>query len=187
MIPVHSAIFFTFIKKRMIHKYAFLSLLLFTAIGCSSDTDMSEKLSTDYSYEKLNKAHWLLGDWQQQTEDGILLEHWERMNDSTYNGSSYMLIGKDTSSAESMVFMERGDTVTYIPTVRDQNNNQAVKFTLTKSGDSLLIFENPLHDFPQKISYELLSEDSILAEVSGKMEGKVKTISFPYVRVKPAL
>ncbi len=184
---ISSAFLFTFTKRINMYKYLILTILIIIMIGCSSDDKYPGDSYPRYSYEKLNKTFWLLGNWQHITEDGINLEHWERKNDSTFIGSSCVLIGQDTASAETLVLEQRHDTVTYNPTVRNQNHNQSVKFTLTKATDSLLVFENLQHDFPQKISYGRISEDSIIAEISGKLKGKETVISFPYTKVKPAL
>ncbi len=168
-------------------KYLTLSLIALTTFSCSSDNDTVDNSAPAKNYEKLNKASWLLGDWEQQTEDGTATEHWERQNDSTFIGSSYFLIEKDTVSAETMVLEQRGDTLTYNPTVREQNDMQAIQFTLTSSSDSMLVFENPAHDFPQKITYKIITADSIFAEISGNIKGEQKKISFPYTRLTPSL
>jgi hypothetical protein len=31
-------------------------------------------------------AHWLLGQWEAQSDGGTLTETWKKANDSTYNG-----------------------------------------------------------------------------------------------------
>ena len=40
-------------------------------------------------------------------------------------------------------------------------------FKLVKSGPKEVVFENPTHDFPQKISYRLEPDGSLLAELAG--------------------
>ena len=72
----------------------------------------------------------------------------------------------------------------YIPTVKEQNSGKAVKFKLTSSSDTQLIFKNPKHDFPHTISYTQISNDTLLAEISGMMEGKHNSRKFPMTRVK---
>jgi hypothetical protein len=70
------------------------------------------------------------------------------------------------------------DTWIYSVTAGKQNNGQAVLFTATKNTATELVFENPEHDFPKKITYTLVTPDSLYAEISGvgKKQG------FPFKR-----
>lgn len=135
-------------------------------------------------YNELKKAVWLLGSWQQKSAKGITTESWQKLNDSTYQAQSYELRGKDTVSAETIRLEQHGSNLYYIPTVKNQNDGKPVIFTSTKSGAGKLIFENPTHDFPQKISYTQISKDSLLAEISGISKGKLRAVKFPMGRVK---
>ena len=47
------------------------------------------------------------------------------------------------------------------------------------------VFENPQHDFPQRISYELKGDGTLLAAIEGTKNGKTRRVEFPYRPVKP--
>ncbi|MDT3404332.1 DUF6265 family protein [Mucilaginibacter terrae] len=128
-----------------------------------------------------NHAAWLLGTWQNKSPQGLLVEKWQKLNDSTYTGKSYFLAGKDTAFTESIVLEQRGGKLYYIPTVKNQNDGKPVKFTQAGKG---LVFENPAHDFPQRITYTQIKPDSLVAEISGMSKGKFKSEKFPMGRVK---
>ena len=49
--------------------------------------------------------------------------------------------------------------------------------------DSAVIFENPAHDFPQRIIYRRRGADSLLARVEGMRGGRLRGLDFPYRRV----
>jgi hypothetical protein len=136
------------------------------------------------SLPELNKMEWLLGSWENHSEEGDAAEIWKKENDSTYSGVSYFIVGKDTVSSEKISLEQRGDEVFYIPTVNDQNAGKPVKFKLTSSENDQLVFENPSHDFPQKITYRKFSKDSLMAEISGKLNGKESAQQFPLTRKK---
>ena len=57
-----------------------------------------------------------------------------------------------------------------------------VSFKLVKSSDSEAVFENPAHDFPQRIIYRLESKDSLFARIEGKEKGVSKGMDFRYKR-----
>ncbi|MFT3827501.1 MAG: DUF6265 family protein [Chitinophagaceae bacterium] len=133
---------------------------------------------------EIAKASWLLGNWQNNTPRGLLTESWQQKNDSTYTGKSSFVRGKDTLSSETLTLQERGGSLYYVPVVKDQNNGQPVTFKLTSSSATQLVFENPAHDFPQKITYTLVTKDSLLAVISGMRNGQERAVQFPMGRVK---
>ncbi len=122
--------------------------------------------------EKLNPAQWIIGNWQQQTDKGILTETWERKNDSVYLGSCYFINETDTLHSETILLEQRADSITYSANVKGQNNDKAVPFTLTSANTLSLVFENPVHDYPQKIVYQKNKSNGLLVTVSGILHGK---------------
>lgn len=122
---------------------------------------------------------WLPGKWENQTQRGKMVEEWSRQNDSTYTGKSYMITATDSISLESITLKKEGNDIFYIPIVKSQNNDQPVKFKLTSSSPNQLVFENPAHDFPQKITYTLEEGNSLMAEISGVINGQQRARKFP--------
>ena len=55
-------------------------------------------------------------------------------------------------------------------------------FPLASSGEREVVFENPEHDFPQRVIYRLQG-DRLLASIEGKDEGQARSIEFPFRRV----
>ena len=128
---------------------------------------------------KLAAMDWLIGTWENKNEQGDMIEIWEKTNDSLYSGASYFIKGKDTLHSEKVELLQKGDMVLYIPTVSGQNNNQPVPFQLTQQTAKQLVFENPKHDFPQKIVYQQITADSLVATISGTVQGKAGSESYP--------
>ena len=162
-------------------------MLAIVSIIVSCNNSNKEKVtnnSTTNHYDEIEKANWLIGQWQNSSSEGNATETWNKLNDSTFRGESYFVVGKDTVSSETIGLEQRGKELFYIPTIKEQNGGQPVKFTLTNSSNNQLIFENPKHDFPQKISYTKISTDSLLAEISGIVEGKQNSQKFPMIKVK---
>ena len=57
------------------------------------------------------------------------------------------------------------------------------RFLSTVVSDTMVGFENPEHDFPQRVGYRRRGTDSLLAEVGGVDQGQRRTLVFPYRRV----
>jgi hypothetical protein len=164
----------------MFQKILFI-LLIVSFVSCKkSDSNSAE----DTEKEKIKTARWLIGTWENKSAEGNLKEIWNKVNDSTYEGQSYFIKGKDTIHFEKIQLQQKGEELTYSPTVRGQNDDQPVTFPLTNASDKELIFENPKHDYPQKISYKNISKDSLIAEISGIQSGKPSSEKYLMKKIK---
>ncbi|TDE02252.1 DUF6265 family protein [Flavobacterium sandaracinum] len=159
----------------MFQKTIFLVLLL-TIVSCK-DSDAKEK-------EKIKAANWLLGNWENKAVDGTLTEYWKKVNDSTFQATSYFIKEKDTLHFESITLQQKGEVLTYTATVKGQNNDNPVAFKLTGETEKQMVFENPKHDYPQKISYTQINADSLVAKISGIQQGKPSSEQFSMKKIK---
>lgn len=153
------------------------AILLFS---CKENKEQATETTEEpvKSYSQLEKAQWLLGSWENASPEGNLSENWEKTNDSVYAGHTYFVIGKDTVFTESITLVEANGKLAYVTAVSDQNGGKAIRFEMTSGTEDQLVFENPKHDFPQKITYNKITNDSLVAEISGMKEGKPSTEQF---------
>lgn len=128
--------------------------------------------------DKIKKADWLIGKWENTSPDGVLTENWEKVNDSTFSAASYFIKEADTIHFESIVLAQKGEGLTYIATVKGQNDGKPVAFPSTSETENKLVFENLQHDYPQKITYTKGANNTLTAEISGKLNGKQTTERF---------
>ena len=134
---------------------------------------------SEKKFDKLEEMNWLVGNWEQKLPDGILTETWTKENDSMLSGVSYFINAKDTIHFESIKLEQKKQELNYGSTVIGQNNDECVDFKLTSATENIYVFENPEHDYPQKIAYKKVSSDRLIAIISGKMQGKQSQESFP--------
>ena len=52
-------------------------------------------------------------------------------------------------------------------------------FALVSVNDHEVIFENPEHDFPQRVVYRLVSDEELLGRIEGTINGMERAIDFP--------
>jgi len=151
-------------------------------LSCKKETSAevpASETTTVKTYPNLEKANWFLGEWANKSEEGELTERWNKENDSVYHGESYFVVGgKDTVFSEHIRLEEADGKLAYIVTVPGQNNEQPVRFDMTSSTDSQIVFENPAHDYPSKIIYNKVGNDSIVAEICGIQKGKPTSEKF---------
>jgi hypothetical protein len=159
-----------------------LTILLLSIVSCNK-YDANGNIIKDY--EELEKANWMLGEWEKKDSLGTLREIWERLDDSTFVGLSYYIQNeKDTLHNEQVELMQDGEHLIYKTTIKGENNDSPIPFQMTKDEDSLLVFENPKHEYPQKIQYKLMKNGSLIATISGKQNGKNSAENYPMNKVK---
>jgi hypothetical protein len=132
--------------------------------------------------DRLQKLSWMIGTWEMKTPDGSVVEQWTKPTDTSWRGVSYMLSGGDTTFLESITLNYEEDHLQYIPAVTNQNGGQGVSFAEKSFSDSLVVFENLNHDFPQRIIYKRISDTSILAAIEGVQNGQNRREEFAYLR-----
>jgi hypothetical protein len=137
------------------------------------------QLNTDFT-----KTNWLIGTWINKSLRVTNYEAWKKGNDSTLVGRSYTVKGGDTIFLEHIKLVRQGDEIHYIPTVPDQNSGMPVTFKMTFLDSNKFVFENQAHDFPQTIAYHKLSQDSLVAVISGMANGEYREHKFPMRRVE---
>ncbi len=146
--------------------------------SCNVPTLNNDVKTLKQPFTEIKKANWLIGQWKSISSDGIAIEYWNHLNDSAMEGTSYFLKGKDTVSKETILLVQEGEKLIYIPTVSNQNQGEPIAFSCIISTDRALAFENKAHDFPQLISYKQIKADSAVAEISGPINGKTASIVF---------
>ena len=150
-------------------KKAILLLVITLAFAsCQKSKEATKILGND----------WLLGKWENKSDDGHLLEIWKKANDSLFLGESYFIKEKDTLHSEKIELKQKGEDLLYIATVKGQNNDKPITFKHNTEIVKQLVFENPTHDYPKKIIYSQISKDVILIEVSGIQLDKPSSIRY---------
>ncbi|KUJ61849.1 hypothetical protein AR687_09800 [Flavobacteriaceae bacterium CRH] len=151
-----------------------LIVLLLAIVSC--------KKAETVEKDKIKLADWLIGNWENKSPDGILTENWKKVNDSTFSAVSLFIKGKDTLHSEKIILSQQGEMLMYSATVNGQNNDKAIDFPSTTETENKLIFENPSHDYPQKITYSKGANNTLTAEISGDLRGKKTTERFIMVK-----
>jgi hypothetical protein len=136
-----------------------LASLLFASLLQSPDSEIFTKLFA------------LKGTWVMQTKKGPLFEKWTIISNSELQGKSFKLNGADTIVLEKVRLIENTEGIFYIPVVEQQNQRQPVSFKMISIENNKFTFENKVHDFPQRIIYNVVSSDSLVARIEGERKG----------------
>jgi len=133
--------------------------------------------------EGLDSLKWLEGSWKRESPNGVVsYESWQRVSERTMEGRGWR-VGPEGASreTESMLLARMGTELFYIP--KPPQNEHPVAFKLIEVSSSRVLFENPGHDFPQRIGYERNEDGSMTAWIEGDDEaGKPQRVDFPFER-----
>ncbi|HEU4555651.1 MAG TPA: DUF6265 family protein [Chitinophaga sp.] len=159
-------------EKKRWYSNSLLLLLL-----CCSLAAAGQVRTADFHYLDL-----LEGTWNMRTRQSVITEQWHKVNDSTWQGHTWRITGRDSSLQESMQLIRTADGIYYIPIVMGQHNNQPVRFKLTVLKPIGFIAENPAHDFPKKITYRWKNETHLDAKVEGRQGNTEGEFIFQYTK-----
>jgi len=117
---------------------------------------------------------WLAGSWEGKQGAGTFEEHWTTPVGGIMIGMGRQTSGDKTVFTEFLKIVQTKDAIEYRVTI-DGQPETAFKLTSLKDGEA--VFENPEHDFPQKIVYRK-EKDGLLAWIEGKQGGKDAKMEF---------
>ncbi len=124
--------------------------------------------------DKMQFVKKLNGKWASAENEGSrFFEDWSNINNELMSGRAFLLTdGIDTTISEELKIELKDNEIFYVAQVKNQNDNKPIKFLLIENEPTHLIFENKLHDFPQRIKYFFIGEREIKVVVEGEYEGK---------------
>lgn len=129
----------------------------------------------------LKDLAWLSGCWEDQRSGRSRDETWTKASGGTMLGVGRMVREGKTLEFEFMRLHEEPDGIYY--TAKPSGQAEA-SFKLVSLKNDTAIFENPQHDFPQRVIYGKQPDGSLLARIEGKANGKERGIDFPFKRAK---
>lgn len=122
---------------------------------------------------------WLAGCWEFSRNGRHVVEQWSRAEGGTLVGVSRTVAGGKTVEYEFLLIRENAGALDYV--AKPSRQAEATFRSMRVSGDEV-VFENPAHDFPQRIAYQRKADGSVLAAIEGSVNGQPRRIEFPYVR-----
>ncbi|WP_230142903.1 MULTISPECIES: DUF6265 family protein [unclassified Pedobacter] len=125
----------------------------------------------------------IMGSWEMQTAKGKIVEQWVQNPDKTLSGKSYRINAKgDSALTETLKIKKIGKDTFYCSTVTGQNEGKETCFKLIATKDETYVFEDKIHDFPQRIVYQNQGKNDLLAWIEGELNGKSRKSEFRYKR-----
>lgn len=100
---------------------------------------------------QLDELRWLVGQWQMDSEQGQVFESWQQVSPLSFEGRGWRVQHHQVTASEALRLVQMQDQVFYLAKVTE--NPMPVAFLLVACDETMAVFENPQHDFPQRLTY----------------------------------
>lgn len=132
----------------------------------------------------INQLQWLAGRWRTERAGRVVDEHWMAPAAGVMLGMSRTISRGKVIEHEFIQIREGpGGALHFIAMPSGQKE---AAFQIKSLSATEAVFENLQHDFPQRISYTLLPDGSLLAAIEGPgKDSQTRRVEFGYKRVSP--
>jgi hypothetical protein len=151
------------------------SLLVAAAMASASGAAAQEK-----PVVTIDRVAWLQGCWESVSPQRTVEEQWMSPRGRSMIGVGRTVRGDRLVEYEMVVLREQDGRLAY---EAHPSGQPSAVFLSTSVGDGEVLFENPAHDFPQRVGYRRDGPDGLLAWIEGTRNGQVRRVEFPYRRV----
>jgi len=124
---------------------------------------------------------WLSGCWVSENQEAGSGENWMLPAGGTMLGTNRSVRDGKTVAFEFMRIVEQEDGG--LELIASPSGQNTTSFTMSSLTDHEVIFENPDHDFPQRIIYRLVSDEDLLGRIEGMIDGIERAADFPMKKI----
>ncbi|MEO8385848.1 MAG: DUF6265 family protein [Betaproteobacteria bacterium] len=130
--------------------------------------------------QEIEKLTWMTGTWTQNKDGEIVQESWLGPK------GKMMAAVNLTSSAKrtSFEFLRIVETPTGLAYLASPGGKTPVEFKLKEMADKRVVFENPAHDFPQRVMYWIETDGAMTARIEGIAAGKLRGMQWRFELAK---
>jgi hypothetical protein len=120
---------------------------------------------------------WLQGCWELREGDRVVEERWTPPRGGIMLAAGRTMRGGRMIEYEFVVLSERGGRLAY---EAHPSGQPPATFLSRPITGREVVFENPAHDFPQRVGYRSAGPGQLLAWVEGMTGGSLRRIEFGY-------
>ena len=129
----------------------------------------------------IDRVAWMQGCWQLTNGDRIVEENWTSPKAGSMMGTGRTIRAGKLVEHEFVLLAERDGRLAY----QAHPSGQPSTTFISKEMDATsVVFEDPAHDFPQRVGYRRVAGDELLGWIEGTVSGKLRRVEFPYRRVE---
>ena len=129
----------------------------------------------------VDRVSWLQGCWRSTRGEAAIEEQWMAPRGGTMLAMGRTVRGGKTTEYELVLIKEQNGRLAY---EAHPSGQPSATFLSTTASESTVVFENPEHDFPQRVGYRREGADSLQAWIEGQANGKSRRVDFVYQRAR---
>ena len=129
----------------------------------------------------VDRVAWLQGCWRSTRGEATIEEQWMSPRGGTMLGMGRTVRGSKTVEYELVLIKEQDGRLAY---EAHPSGQPSATFMATMASDAIVVFENPEHDFPQRVGYKRNGPDALEAWIEGQANGKSRRVDFSYQRAR---
>jgi hypothetical protein len=138
-------------------------------------------MSSSAPAQPVERMAWLAGCWQGQSGEPGTIEQWLPPAGGAMLGMSRTIRQGQMAEYEFMQLRQLPDgTLAFVP---QPSGRPPTTFRLLRLGEAEAVFENPEHDFPQRVTYVRPEAARLAASIEGVRNGTSRRIEFAFLRV----
>lgn len=141
---------------------------------------VSSLFATNAHAADIQSLAWLTGCWAQEGAEPGTVEMWMKPAGGAMLGMSRTVRKGVTATHEFMQIRSEAQALVFIA---QPSNQPTATFTAVRVVDREIVFENPAHDFPQRVIYRLKAPGVLAARIEGMRDGKLRGIDFAMKKV----
>ena len=126
----------------------------------------------------------LAGCWERIVPNGRTVEQWLPAEGGMLMGMSRTV--RDGKVREYEFLRIDRDSAGKLRYVAQPSGQAEATFVLKSLSEDTVVFENPQHDFPQRVLYRFVDRDTLVGRIEGSVDGQARSADFPYKRCTPA-
>jgi len=128
----------------------------------------------------VSRLSWMSGCWIQIRANGRIEEQWMAPGGGVMLGMSRTL--KDGKVREFEFLRIAPGPDGKLGFIAKPSGQPEATFPLKEITEDTVVFENPTHDFPQRILYKRVDARTIIGRIEGQIGGHARSMDYPYTR-----
>ena len=168
---------------RLIFRLMILSVLALAAVPAAHTESVCEMTCSRINSaggggrQSVAAFTWLAGNWIQDSGGAVVRERWSGPYGEMMLGIGVTVRAQAKSSFE---FFRIAETATGISYFASPSARPAVEFKAVALSETMVVFENKTHDFPQRVIYWREGDGLLHARIEGTLKGKVESEEWTY-------
>jgi hypothetical protein len=134
-------------------------LSFFTFLGCSQRINHHAEAGLELQLKLLE------GRWMEMDQENYAETWASHPGDTMLTGAGFSVQTGVFTKTEKLAIVKSDTSIFYQATVEGQNQGATIPFKWVKQNTDKLVFENPAHDFPQRIEYNFLTDSTLEIKV----------------------